>query len=351
MRTFIFPFVNTLIFGALFFVVGYYLNDVLKWLLIGAGIGLGIGLLVEWVTKALGGWVYRRRVLLAALLEIVLIIAFIGPLAMVLAMTGGRAEAICCIEASGLGDAVEAVRIPVADGETLAGWYAPPAPEKQGAVILVLHGSQANRLGSLPHAQALHEAGYGVLVYDQRALGESTGSRTSFGWYDARDISPIIDYLAARPEVDGKRIGGVGLSLGAYILLAAGPDEPRLRAIWADGLGPNHIDDFPPMRDAGEEFIKFINRQMIWAAAVYLGIDDPARFTDAIPAFAPRSLTLIAGGLDPFETRANDHLQQFLGANGRYWLIENAPHVGGLWTLPEAYRARMIAFFDGALGG
>ncbi len=347
----IFPLVNTLVFGALFTVVGYYVNDLMKWMLIGAGIGLGVGLLVELVTKAIGGWVYRRRVTLAVLLEIVLMIVYIGPLVMALTLSTGRAEAICCIEASGLGDAVEAVRIPAADGEVLAGWYAPPAPEKNGTVILVLHGSQANRLGSLPQARVLHEAGYGVLAYDQRALGESTGSRTSSGWYDARDISPIIDYLAARPEVDGERIGGVGLSLGAHILLTAGPDEPRLRALWLDGLGPSHIDDFPPMRDAGEEFIKFLNRQMLWVARLYLGADEPTHFAEAIPAIAPRPLMLIAGGLDAFEMRANDYLQQFLGENGSYWPIENTPHVGGLWTVPDEYRARMIAFFDGAIGG
>ena len=42
--------------GALFFVVGYYLNDVLKWTLIGAGMGLGIGLLVAGVL-----WALRQR--------------------------------------------------------------------------------------------------------------------------------------------------------------------------------------------------------------------------------------------------------------------------------------------------
>jgi len=343
----LFPLVNAFIFAALFFVVGYYINDY-KWVLIGGAMGLGIGLLVELVTRAIGGWLYRRRVTLAVLLEIVLMIAFIGPAIMVLTFTAGRAEVICCIEGSGLGDEAETVRIPVADGEVLAGWYAPPAVDKAGAVILVLHGSQANRLAALPHARVLHEAGYGVLVYDQRALGESTGSRTSQGWYDARDIRPIIDTLAARPEVNVERIGGVGLSLGAYILVAAGPDEPRLRAIWADGLGPNHLDDFPPMRNAAEDFIKFINGQAIWMAARYLGVNELVHFTDAIPAFAPRPLMLIAGELDAFETRANDHLQQFLGENGAYWLIPDAPHVGGLWVVPDEYRTRMIAFFDEA---
>ena len=344
----IFPVVNGLIFVMLFGVVGYYVFDPLRWMLVGFMLGFALALTIDLLLGMVGGWIYRRRLTLTVLIEIVLIIAFIGPFIYFYAQTPPRPSVVCCIENSGLGDAVEAVSIPAADGETLAGWYAPPTDDS-GAVVMVLHGSQSNRRDSLDHARVLHDAGFGVLVYDQRGLGESTGHILSLGLYDQRDITPIIDWLAQRPEVDAERIGGVGLSLGAHILVMAAPDEPRLKAIWSDGLSINSVDDVPPYYEGvGNAFIIFINRQALWIAELYLG-EPIISFSQLIPQIAPRHLLLIAGGLDRYETDFNRGYEPLLGDNGALWVIENAHHVGGLWVNPELYTTRMIDFFDTAL--
>lgn len=344
----LFPAVNALIFGALFAVAGYYVFDLVRWLLIGLAFGLGVGLIVEFGLGMIGGWIYRRRVTLAVLLEIVLTIAFIGPFIYFYAQTPAQHHDVCCIETSGLGDDVEEVNIPVADNETLAGWYAPPT-DGSGAVVMVLHGSRSDRRDGLRHARVLHEAGFGVLVYDQRASGESTGERQSVGLYDQRDITPIIDWLAEYSEVDVDRIGGVGLSLGAHILVMAGPNEPRLKAIWSDGLGINNVEDIPSYYDGiGATLIRFINRQAFWLAEVYLGEElVPAK--QLIPQIAPRHLMLVAGGLAPYEADFNREYEPYLGENGDLWIIENAGHVGGLSADSEHYSARIIDFFDTAL--
>ncbi|MCB9456419.1 MAG: dienelactone hydrolase family protein [Anaerolineaceae bacterium] len=347
MKRWFFPIVNAIVFVMMFAVIGYYLFDIGHWALVGLVIGLGAGLAVEFGLGALGGWIYRRRITLAVLVEIVLIIAFVGPFIVIYAQTTPQHYAVCCIEDSGLGNRVEAVKIPVADGETLAGWYAPPEDET-GAVVIVLHGSRGNRKGSLDHARVLHDAGYGVLVYDQRASGESTGERQSIGLYDRRDITPIINWLAARPEVDSERIGGVGLSLGAHILVMAGPEEPRLKAIWGDGLGINAVDDFPPHEGLAGTFIAFINQQAIWLGGLYLG-EHPVAFKTLIPQIAPRHLMLITGALAPYEPDINRAYEPLLGENGALWVVENAGHVGGLYQNRETYIVRMVAFFDEAL--
>lgn len=342
-----FPVANMLVFVMLFALIGTAIADVGRWTLIGAGLGLGVGLGIEAGAGAVGGWLYRRRVTLAVLAEFVLIIAVIGPFILVYAQSTPQHYAVCCIADSGLGDQVEEVAIAGADGETLAGWYAPPA-EVGGPVILLLHGARGDRRGTLRHARVLHEAGYGVLVYDQRASGESTGSRQSIGWYDARDITPIIDWLAARPEVDPVRFGAVGLSLGAHILVLAAPDEPRLAAVWADGLAINGGADLPPAADAGEAFINFVNQQAFWIGGLYLGVQ-PVPFRTLLPQIAPRPLMLIAGGRDRYEPRFARAYEAILGENGGIWIIENAGHVGGLAAVPDEYAARMVAFFDAAL--
>ena len=94
---------------------------------LGVVLGLGLGLAIEAGLGAVGGWLYRRRVTLAVLVEFGLIVAFIGPFILVYAQSTPQNYAVCCIEDSGLGDQAETVAIAGADGETLAGWYAPPS--------------------------------------------------------------------------------------------------------------------------------------------------------------------------------------------------------------------------------
>lgn len=350
MKRLIFPIVNALTFTVFFAVIGYYVMDPGRWIVVGLAIGLGIGLLVEYGLGMIGGWIYRRRLTLAVLLEIVLILALIGPFVYVYALNVPNPMPVCCIEESGLGEAVEAVSIPAADGVTLEGWFAPPA-EAPGPVIMVLHGGGSNRLASLSHARILHQAGYGVLVYDQRGLGESGGDRPSLGLHDQRDIPHLIDWLAARPDVDASRIGGVGLSLGAQILIMAAPDEPRLRAVWSDGLAIHGPEDVPPdYNSLGDAFITFINRQSFWIASLIYN-EPVIPFRQLIPQIAPRPLMLVAGGLDMHEGNFNRHHATVLGENGTLWVIENAGHVGGLSAMPDEYTARMTGFFDDALAG
>lgn len=347
MKRLLFPLVNSLVLAVLFTLVGYYLFDPLRWLPVGAVVGLALGLIIEYGLGLVGGWLYRRRVTLAVPVEIVLMITIIGPAMLVYMETAPHKYAVCCIENSGLGEQVEAVRIPVADGEMLAGWFAPPA-DSPGAVVMVLHGSQGDRRNSLDHAVVLHDAGYGVLVYDQRASGESSGDRQSVGLYDKRDITPIIDWLSAHPEVDAQRIGGVGLSLGAHILVMAAPAEPRLKAVWSDGLGINTIDDLPDFPGAGEAFRRFIEGQSIWLGEIYLG-ERRVPYRELIPQIAPRPLMLIAGGADLYEGDINRGYEPYLGENGALWVVDGVQHVGGLGGQPTAYKARMLTFFEAAL--
>jgi uncharacterized protein len=347
LKRLIFPVVNALAVGMLTSLVGYYLNNIVGWLLIGFGIGLVIGLVAEFGTRRISGWWYRRRLTLVVLLEIPLIVFYGGPYGYVVAMSQPNHTPICCQTPADFGAAYEAVTIPAADGVTLAGWFIPPTGSHQ-AVVLVLHGSNHNRLGSMWHAERLARAGYGVLVYDQRALGESEGTQQSLGWWDARDLPYVVDYLVARPDVDPERIGAVGLSLGGYILLHAGPDEPRLQAFWVDGVGASTLDDFPMSENVGEHFAWVINQQILWALTVYSDLPAPNSFMTQIPRIAPRPLMMVVGALDSFEKRVNARYAEVLGANGTQWVIET-PHVGGPVMMPDVYAERMLAFFEGAL--
>ena len=127
---------------------------------------------------------------------------------------------------------VEEVTFLSEDDLRIAGWYVPP---ENGALVILLHGYGGNRTAMLWHAEQLVEAGYGVLMYDERASGESEGTYRSYGWEDPRDVGGALAFLHEKAEVNPETIGIAGCSIGGQIALQGGAYYPQLGAVWADG--------------------------------------------------------------------------------------------------------------------
>ena len=100
--------------------------------------------------------------------------------------------------------------------------------------------------GPWRHARLLASHGYGVLLYNARGSGLSEGDPNGWGWDWQRDVVGAIDFLQARDGVEDDRIGGLGLSTGADVLIEVAAHDPELRAVVADGDdrpvvgGPSH---------------------------------------------------------------------------------------------------------------
>ncbi|HEY1923985.1 MAG TPA: CocE/NonD family hydrolase, partial [Candidatus Acidoferrum sp.] len=61
----------------------------------------------------------------------------------------------------------------------------------------MFHGVGDNRIGVLEHALVLLHAGYGVVMMDARAHGESEGAMATYGWLERNDTCAIVDALEA----------------------------------------------------------------------------------------------------------------------------------------------------------
>ena len=85
-------------------------------------------------------------------------------------------------------------------------------------------------LGQL--AGALAEAGFLAVRYDKRGFGQSGGRGESATIADyAEDARAVVRWLAARRDVDPKRIAVVGHSEGAWVALLAASRENRIAAV------------------------------------------------------------------------------------------------------------------------
>jgi dienelactone hydrolase len=136
-----------------------------------------------------------------------------------------------------------------ADGLDIRGWFIPAGGAGPAPAIAFVHGWLWNRLGNvegqvpvpdksvdfLPAAKALHEAGYGVLLFDLRHHGESARSKAplTFGVHEARDFVGAVEYLRSRPDVDPQRIGAVGCSMGGNTIMYGTPECQPVKALLA----------------------------------------------------------------------------------------------------------------------
>lgn len=117
-------------------------------------------------------------------------------------------------------------------GVPLKGWFIPAngKPGPQPAAI-VAHGWSNNSAQMLPVARVLHDAGFGVLVYDARGHGTGGDDGPITLRKLAEDLVAAIDYLGSRPEVDMTRLGVVGHSMGGSGAIVAASMESRIRVV------------------------------------------------------------------------------------------------------------------------
>jgi len=120
-----------------------------------------------------------------------------------------------------------AVSFPSRSGERLSGYYAPP---RQGAAVVLAHGSCGERSDLFDEARILARAGFGVLIFDFPGHGESEGA-VSWDAAAREALSGAFDWLAEQPGVDPARLGAFGFSMGGYTVAQVAATDSRLRAV------------------------------------------------------------------------------------------------------------------------
>ena len=135
----------------------------------------------------------------------------------------------------------------------VSGWFIPAEDGSinHGATVVLVHGWRWSRLGYaaadifanvtgstqvdfLRLILALHTEGYHVLTFDLRNHGQSASARpVTFGQSEAKDLLGALAYLDGRDDVDGRRIGVIGFSMGANAALFALPQTDKMQALVA----------------------------------------------------------------------------------------------------------------------
>jgi uncharacterized protein len=236
------------------------------------------------------------------------------------------------------------IRIAMHDGRRLSAWY---VPSRNGAAVLLSHGSGGSRGRVSAHVRMLARHGYGVLALDNPGNGESDGHSNGLGDNAQPAIAAGLDYLEGRPDVDPARIAGFGLSLGGEVLLEAASRDRRLAAVVSDGATrPTDGDEARP-KGALEGALGWLTMRSVRAVS---GMKTSPSLIPMMPKIAPRPVLLVAGGGFPDEIPASRLYRDAGGATVQLWELPDTGHTAGLRKHPAAYERRTVGFLDHALG-
>lgn len=242
----------------------------------------------------------------------------------------------------------EIVRLNAADGIPLVASFFPTQNANDRRCILLQHGVASQRLEMPGFIRDFPLAGFAVLSVDSRGHGESGGDRVTYGALERDDMRRWFAYLTQRPECrDG--LYGLGLSMGAAILLQTLPDIPEVKAAAAEcpfasfrEIGYDRIGQVLPL-------LRWLNRPMVelgflWARATK-GIDfDTVSPLDAAPNIKAPVL-LIHGTADHnIDIRHSELLLPKL-KQARLHKVEGAQHVGCYGRDPARYIQEVVSWF------
>jgi pimeloyl-ACP methyl ester carboxylesterase len=258
----------------------------------------------------------------------------LATVAVLLAIAGGAA--ITQLPALGAGGLLHPARRRVAGaapkdcdevvfaGESVAlkGWRCNATGNRRGALVY-LHGVADNRTSAVGVIERFRGRGFDVVAYDSRAHGESDGDVCTYGFFEKRDLSRVVDTLEPGPIVL------VGTSLGAAVAIQEAATDKRIRAVVA-------AETFSDLRTVAGERAPFFFTPTIVRRAFRLAEQQGHFDIDAVnPASAAVGITvpvlLVHGDADT-DTPVGHSRRVFANLNGpkRLIVVPGARHNGSL---------------------
>lgn len=237
----------------------------------------------------------------------------------------------------------QAVRIPSSSTEYVVGWLVPGKPN--AGVVLLLHGVRGDRRNMLDRARFLNGHGFGVLLIDLPAHGESSGEHITFGVREAVGVRVALAFLAK--QFPNERIGVIGTSLGAASLVLSKPN-PAPSAVILESM-------FPTIEEAVSDRLR---RYLGAPATVMMPLlvqQFPLRFGFPVSDLHPiddmaalHSPTLIMAGSADRNTTLDETRRIFAATQEpkELWIIDDAAHVDLHVFTPKAYEERVLTFLD-----
>jgi uncharacterized protein len=236
-------------------------------------------------------------------------------------------------------DGLREVELSSRDGSRIRGVYTQP---KQGALIVMVHGSTGDRSDVANEARILAGAGFGVLALDLPGQGLSEG-KVTWGRSERLAISGALDWAVKQAGVDPERLGVFGFSLGGYVALQTAVVDPRIKAVAAAGtMGSYYEHTFWEYRRYG-----FLRQWPALLAKRQSGMQPNELVPqEVIGRIAPRSVLLVTGTADQLvPSWMTERLFAAAHEPKRLFVVEGARHGQYFARDPQGYADALRSFF------
>jgi dipeptidyl aminopeptidase/acylaminoacyl peptidase len=242
-------------------------------------------------------------------------------------------------------DDLAAINFTSRDGLRLAAWY---VPSRNGAAVVVTHGTNSDRSTMLDEVRLLAEAGFGVLAFDWPGLGQSEGE-VHWDGQARRALLAAVDWLSLRPDVDARRIGGLGFSMGGVVLAQVAAEDGRLHAVVLEAPAPSFVDYIDVHTRKWWGLTAWVGRLALRDSGLLDSSFEPVRLISRI---APRPVMILAGTQDT-EIPRQLVIKLFEAAREpkSLWVVEGAGHGGYASVAAAEYRRRLTDFYTANLPG
>lgn len=99
-------------------------------------------------------------------------------------------------------------------------WYIPVDSAK--ATVILFHGYHGSKEDMLDRAELFSQMGYNTFLVDFMGSGNSEGTQTTIGYYEAENVKSAYDYI--KEQSKDEKIVLMGTSMGAAAMLKAEND-------------------------------------------------------------------------------------------------------------------------------
>jgi dienelactone hydrolase len=186
-----------------------------------------------------------------------------------------------------------------------------------------------------------------VFLHDARGRGKSEGTQNAWGWGWANDIAGALTFLKAREEVDPERIGGLGLSTGADVLVQLAGQRHDLHAVVADGTAAGSFEDGQRVNGTGA-ITPFMAMEFA-TVQVTSGSKPGPELEEMVKHISSPVLLVAAGSAEKPFGEAYDRAAGHRPLD--VWYLPDVGHTAAIREAAPEYERRVTAFFDQALTG
>ena len=240
-------------------------------------------------------------------------------------------------------EGIRTVNLAAAGEPPLTAFFRPPA---NGRIVILLHGTGADRSQLLPEARMLARHGFGILSLDLPGHGDSGGT-IQWDEPERQAVTRAIDWVTQVPGGKPYQAGLFGFSYGSRIALQVASADERVYALALTGAFAD-VEDI--LVEQGGRFGALSSSVALLTAQWHGMRYWEKQPMDIIGQVSPRPVLLIAGTADrAVPPSMTERLYRAAREPKSLWLVPEAEHGEYAAVAPVEYERRLVEFFS--MGG